>query len=398
MTKPVTPPDWLDLCITDGGKNPKPLPILHNALLALRSDQYAAILGFDEMLAEPIVYDPEPRPITDEDLVYIQDWMQESGLKRMAFETAKHATITYCKERPIHPLKNDLEKLTWDGTKRLETWLQVYAGCEDGPYVRAIGKYFLIAMCRRIIQPGCKADYMLVLEGQQGKLKSTMCEILAGETYFSDHLPEIHNNNKDVSQHLEGKWLIEIAELHAFGKAESTQLKSFLSRRSEKYRPPYGRTQITRPRQCLFIGTTNKDAYLRDETGGRRFWPVKCGHILIDQLRESRDQILAEAWIAAKAGVRWWPTHHEEDIWFKPQQEARFEADAWEESVKSFINGKNFVTVADVATNGIGMQLQHVTRSVEMRVSATLRNLGCVPTRLPKEQGQKRGYRIPLPI
>jgi Virulence-associated protein E/CHC2 zinc finger len=250
-------------------------------------------------------------------------------------------------KRRFHPIRDYLGGLIWDGRERLKTWLSRYLGAGQSPYAEVVGRAFFIALVARIFQPGCKQDYMLILEGPQGALKSMACEIIAGE-WFSDNLPDLREG-KDVSQHLQGKWLIEIGELSALSKAEAAVLKAFVTRRAERYRPSYGRFEVNQPRQCVFVGTTNDDAYLKDPTGGRRFWPIKIGEIDLAALKANRDQLFAEAVHSFNAGAKWWPDRDFEAEYIKPEQAARYAADPWEEAVAEFLKAKERVTVAQIA-------------------------------------------------
>ncbi len=358
---------------------------LANALHALRNaPELADALSRDDMLRADMLERPVPqslvphsglRPIRDVDVTAVQEWLQRAGLSSVTKDTTHQAVQGRASERAYHPVRDYLTGLRWDGRKRLDMWLSYYLGAEDSPYVRGIGRMFLIAMAARVLKPGCKADYMLVLEGLQGAKKSTACMILAG-AWFSDSLPDLRGGGKDVAQHLNGKWLIEVAEMSALDKAEAAALKAFITRTTERYRPSFGRAEVIEPRQCVFIGTTNKEAYLRDETGGRRFWPVKVGTIDTDSLAHDRDQLFAEAVAAFRAGEKWWPDSEFEREFIKPEQDARYEADAWEQAVADYVAGKSKVTILDVAVHGLGFDKPKIGTTDQRRISAALERVG----------------------
>ena len=232
---------WLGRCLADD--RGRIIPNLANTMIALRSDPtLSGAVAFDEMQQDAILVerlpvapsgkpaglDPVPRPVRDEDVSQLQEWLQHQGLPRIGREIVHQAVDQRARECSFHPVRDWLDGLEWDGTERLNGWLQTYLGA-TGPqdYLAAIGRMFLISMVARIYKPGCKVDYMLVLEGEQGVEKSRGCQVLSGG-WFSDDLPDIHA--KDARQHLRGKWLIEIAELAAFTRADSEPLKAFITR------------------------------------------------------------------------------------------------------------------------------------------------------------------------
>jgi predicted P-loop ATPase len=244
-----------------------------NVLLALQTEpELRGAFAYDEMLRTEVLLRPlfgadpnfKARPVTDADVTTVQAHLQWFGFPRLGKDTTHQAIDQYARENSFHPIRDYLNALEWDGIERLPEWLHAYAGAEQSDYTARIGTMFMIGMVARILRPGCKLDYMMTIEGGQGAWKSKMCAVLAGD-YFSDHLPDI--TGKECSQHLRGKWLIEVAELRAYSRAAIDHFKEFLTRDTERYRPPWGRKEVHEPRQCVFIGTTNKELYLHDETG-----------------------------------------------------------------------------------------------------------------------------------
>lgn len=380
-------PAWFADCIL--GQGLRPLSNVHNAIVALRADQaLGAMLCWDEFSCIPKLGWPVgkpmepyefPRDVTDEDYTEVQSYLQRAGLTRLSREATINACHVVARDQPFHPVREWLESLEWDGEKRCSVWLAAMLGCDmsteqQEQYYTRIGEMFLISMVARIFEPGCKCDHMLVLEGPQGAIKSMACRELA-TPWFSDTMPDIASNAKDASMQLRGTWLQEIPELHAFNRAEATLLKSFISRQVERYRPPWGRSTVTEPRQCVFIGTTNKDAYLKDETGGRRFWPVRVGQIEIARIIAQRAQLFAEAVALYREGRWWWPDAALEP-YIAPEQEARYEGDAWEDAIARFCSDKMRTTTADIATLALGMPLERITPTVQGRIGAVMRRMG----------------------
>jgi putative DNA primase/helicase len=255
------------------------------------------------------------------------------------------AIVSLGLERTFDPVKDYLDSLQWDGKPRLDTWLIAHLGVADTPLNRAIGRKMLIAGVRRVRKPGCKFDYIVVLEGEQGSGRSTALKILAGgDENFSD-AEVISLYPKERQEQVQGVWIYELAELAGYGKVDINKFKNFVSQTVDRARPAYGRNRIDRPRRCIFVATTNDDEYLRDHTGNRRYWPVKLPRgfrIDLARLREARDQLWAEASVAEGAVDANGAAESlviPEVLWPEAaaQQALRMESDPWEDRLRDLL-------------------------------------------------------------
>lgn len=404
---PAPDPDKPWQTYAQRGENLGIIPNYTNAKLAI-SHVFPTRFTYDEFACCVKI---ERGRVLDEvdDVLGIQEWLQKEGIKRIGKEPVHDAIQACGRANRYHPVREYLEECErkWDKNERVEEFAITHLKAEDKDYARVIVRMFLIGMVARIYEPGCQMDYCPIFESPQGEGKSSFLKVLAGKEYFSANLPDL--SHKDSSQHLRDKWMIEIPEMHTFGKATNDQLKAYLTRTHERYRPSHARLEVTEPRQCVFAGTMNPiggAGYLRDSTGGRRFWPLKVavtGLIDLDAIARDRDQIFGEAVALYKANEAWWPDREFEKEFIKPEQDARREDDAWRDAIAAWLDKpavcqcappcvpatckalvpRPRVTVTEVAHQAIGIgadaiggAVSKLGRADQNRIMAALTDLG----------------------
>lgn len=288
----------------------------------------------------------EPRKIADRDYSEAVMWLEG---KQMTPKASNIAAViqTVAEHNGFDPLCDYLDGLKWDGKARVGTWLSYYLGVEDSDYARTVAACWLVSSVARGLRPGCKVDTMPILEGPQGALKSTAIRTLYGDQFFTDGLSDI--GSKDAKMEMQGVWGLEVAEMQKFNAAETNEVKKFLTQQVDRYRPPYGRSVIEAPRRVVLCGTINPEgnAYLRDPTGARRFWPIVVGRLDIEGLAKDRDQLWAEAVHMFKAGAKWWvQEEHAEAV--MAEQEKRTDVDVWTAIIAPMLLTRTSITQWEV--------------------------------------------------
>lgn len=283
-------------------------------------------------------------------------------------------TEIVARQRSFHPVRDYLKRLEWDGVRRLERLLPEYLGADSSPLHAEYGRAFMIGMVARVMAPGCKLDTMLILMGGQGYHKSTAVQALMPRSeWFSDTPPDL--NSKDAYGDLAGRWLYEIAELEAFKNASESTIKAFLSSARDSYRPAYARLSVTRLRQVVFFGTTNKRVILKDSTGSRRFWVVEVkAPTNREAIALDRDQLWAEAYHRYVNGEAWHLTPEFEAL--RTRQAQRFEAP---DEVREAIGDWAMSRVSAFSTDEAIRQAlgpDRLDRKTQMDVARILKNLG----------------------
>ncbi|MDA8943034.1 virulence-associated E family protein [Alphaproteobacteria bacterium] len=365
----------------------------HNVYVTLRDSAWGQVFAFNELSGTKMVLakppgergNPsffKPREIKDSDYSRVAKWCNKNGLPTVNKNVIIDCIQELCEENIISPVRHYLEGLRFDPAchePQLSHWMERYLGAkpespEERQYIEAVSRLSLIRAAARALDPGCKADSVPILEGGQGIGKSTAIRVLHGAEWFGDAL--LPMGNKDASGYLRGLWGIELAELSFQRKAEIEVQKAFISRREERFRPAYGREEIVYPRRCVFWGTTNRTDYIKDDTGNRRFLPIRTTKVDFEGLKASRDMLWAEAVYYYNQGEQYWLSE-ELLVYANEQTKERFEQDPWVEVVQRKLRGFIEISLKDACKVCFqDLQDQHITTMMNRRMSQCLQMAG----------------------
>ena len=386
VVKPPAAGGWKDqLARTENGSL---IAHMQNVELILGNDErWAGVIAFSAFSSKIVKLRTPPYgggtgDWGDIDDIRVMKWLAQQYNLRVKASSVIEAVSVVAHDHAFHPVRNYLNQLEWDRVPRLDTWLNTVMGVAQSGYSAKVGKRWMISAVARVMRPGCKADSVMILEGGQGEGKSTAMSILGGD-WFMD--TPFALGDKDGFQAIRGKWIIELGELDSFNKAESTKAKQFFSASTDTYRESYGRRTNDVPRQCVFVGTTNQDEYLKDATGNRRYWPVACTKVDLEQLREIRDQLWAEAMFCYEAGEIWW-VNRDETAMFSEAQDERFVVDEWEGPILNWLEESQIgetTSGSEVLASALKLDFGHWGKPEQMRVGAIMHRLGWRRVRLP---------------
>lgn len=310
------------------------------------------------------------------------------GLVMASVAEIEKAVAQIARDNAWNPVTEMLDecKAEWDGQPRVREAFATYWGAEASEYLTCVSRMFFVGLVKRAYCPGVKHDDAPVFEGGQGEGKSTALSVLGGE-WFAD--TPFRMGEKDGFLSIQGIWLYEIAELEQFNRSEVTAVKAFMSSQKDRYREPYGRRMKNQLRRTCFAATTNEDAYFKDMTGNRRFWPVHTGLIALDLLRADLRQLFGEAVHLMEAGEKWFPTRDEQQRLISPVQESREIPDDWTGRVYRYLEGidedgspsgmrKTRITSFELLTKCIGFEVHKLSqaKSETMRMANIMRKLG----------------------
>ena len=331
---------------------------------------------------------PDGKEWSDDDSVRLKAYMSNKCEYDITRTVIEEAITEVAHRKNFHPVKEWLQKLKWDGEKRIESYLIDYAGADDNEYVRTVSKITLLQAVARIFDPGCQADTVLVLEGAQGIGKSALVKMLGGSFYADIKLDP---SNKDTVDAMRGRWVIEISEMA--GKGDIQMLKAFITRKTDLIRPAYGRRTIELPRQSVFIGTINLDAlgeYLTDSTGNRRWLPVYIKQLKFKKFENIVPQLWAEAVDAYENGDESYIIDPAVAQMAMEEQLKRQATDSWLDKIADYldVNENGHVTSMEI-WEFMGGKAPNFSNYQAKRISECLRQLDWIRTKKRTSKNEK---------
>lgn len=373
--------DWTADLVRSRGKHKDVKPLHKNLVLFLcNHPSWQGVLGYDEFAHKLVVRKPPPwggsggRDWGDHDDLRALNWFHCNRVEASLNGVAAAVIDVSTNLRRFHPVREWLDALAWDGTPRLAQWARDFLGAPDNRYVRAVGQNALVAAVARLRSPGCKMDTILILEGKQGTLKSTAVRKLF-EPWFTDEMADF--GSKDAAMQMRGAWCVEVSELDAMSRADISKVKSFVTRQVDRFRPPYGKHVVESPRQCIFIGTVNTREYLRDETGNRRFLPIRTTRIDLPGLEAAKEQLWAEAAHMHREGHQHWISDQELLRDAEDEQSQRFVTDDWETTVGAYLSGcGDRTSVGEILREALQIPVEDHSQQQQNRISRILKHLG----------------------
>jgi 5S rRNA maturation endonuclease (ribonuclease M5) len=342
----------------------------HNAILWLTHHGYDQRIVLDTFKQSIVV---DGQPLTDDTTIEMIRQMEDSQMVRWA-ESHVHSAMVSLGNRNAHSsLTRWLDSLKWDGTRRIDVFFSKTYDTGYSKYTAACGEVLFLSAVARAYKPGCKADVVVVLIGDQGLGKSKGIEdLVPNQSWFTDDLGGDLYDRK-AAEGLQGKWIVEFGEFARINRATLDVVKAFLSRRVDHYRPAYGRVTKDFPRQCIFVGTTNNPLPLQD-LENRRFMPVRC-RSYNGEIPKLRDQLWAEAVVRYKKGHPWWITDATLIETVKAEQEDARQHDEWEDILRESLVGIDTVTLSDVAER-LGIKADRLDKSVQTRLGLVMKAIG----------------------
>jgi predicted P-loop ATPase len=342
----------------------------HNALVWLTEHQKASTITMDTF-KQTIAVDTEA--LTDETVIELVRQMEASTMIHWAKDHVWSAAVSLGARHATSSLRTWLDSLRWDRKQRLRTFFTDAYGSEMSDYTAACAKVLFLSAVARAYQPGCQADVMVVLIGDQGIGKSKgIAELVPDPSWYTDDLGgDLHD--RKAGEGLQGKWVIEFGEFARINRATLDVVKSFISRRVDHYRPAYGRVAKDFPRQCIFVGTTNNPLPLQD-LENRRFMPVHCPKDVTD-IAAQREQLWAEAVHRYKAGEPWWISEKALLKTVKEQQEEARQHDEWEDLLREELKLLSHITLAEAAGR-LGLTKDRLDKGTQIRLGLVMKAIG----------------------